>query len=273
MLSWAALRSELRPLISRAAPRVVKSCRVGEAPQAGRIVMRHAPLRCLLAFALSVAIFAAGAAAATAGRHKDISPPIRLHAPWANGVTFKMITYFGHGGHTNANDDYYATDWVVAGTDKGSQCEDAKNIGQPILAPAAGTVFDIQRSNQIGSGGNTVFMSFDDAPIYSAHFEHLASISVNEGEDIPAGTVIGTLGHTGLDASECAHVHFGVRKSINGQDLSIKPGPLDGQRVVPGATITSHNDGSPAPPKSRKGNSHSDQPHGHKPHKHHGGKH
>jgi hypothetical protein len=108
--------------------------------------MRTAIIRCLLALAISEAVLGAEIQAAQAGQHKNISSPIPFHAPWTNGVTFKMITYFGRGGHSDASSNYYATDWVR----KGAACQET---GDPILAPAPGVVTFVQHSVVLGWGG------------------------------------------------------------------------------------------------------------------------
>ncbi len=172
----------------------------------------------------------------SAGQHKDIASPVAMHAPWTAGDTWQVITYFGTDSHTNLNNDYYAVDWKPVG-------ESCHQVGDPILAPAAGTVtFELTTDGGIGSGGKQVWITFDDAPSVTVHFEHLDSVLVGLNAHVNPPDEIGTLGETGLAVDEnCAHLEMGVRKYIQGVPYSIKPGPLDGQRVTPHAQITSHN--------------------------------
>jgi murein DD-endopeptidase MepM/ murein hydrolase activator NlpD len=173
-----------------------------------------------------------------AGQHKKRASPVPLHAPWTAGETFIVTTFYGEDGHSDRNNSFYATDWNRVG----ASCNG--DIGEPILAPAAGTVtFAQSRDLGVGSGGRQVWIELDDAPKVTVRLLHLSTVAVVEGDHVVPPELIGTLGRSGLSAALCAHIHIGVHKRHKGREISIKPGPLDGQPVVRGARITSHNDG------------------------------
>lgn len=78
----------------------------------------------------------------------------------------------------------------------------------PVPAIRAGVVQSIQydRPNLSNGYGNQVFIRHDDGSTFS--YGHLGRVSVTVGQDVTAGTVIGTEGTTGWTDGPCVHIEF-----------------------------------------------------------------
>lgn len=63
--------------------------------------------------------------------------------------------------------------------------------------------------------GNTIKLLSSDAVI---EYTHLNSISVEEGADVKAGSIIGELGNTGLSTGP----HLGLALTVNGLSKDMK---------------------------------------------------
>jgi endonuclease/exonuclease/phosphatase family metal-dependent hydrolase len=97
------------------------------------------------------------------------------------------------------NADYYGSGHH-AGMDMNSNV--AHN---PAMAAHAGTVY---RKGSDGAAGNYLTIKVSDKLYYS--FEHLASISVNQGDKVVAGQKVGVIGNTGNAPSNLGHLHMVV---------------------------------------------------------------
>jgi len=112
--------------------------------------------------------------------------------------------------------------------------------GTPVKAAADGTVDKVGFEN--GGYGNFVKMSHMDGDTkYYTYYAHLHSTSVQAGQKISAGTVVGLSNNTG--ASTGPHLHFGVK--IDGQNPDYK-GYLDPMPFLTGMAAPS----SPASPST-----------------------
>lgn len=86
--------------------------------------------------------------------------------------------------------------------------------GTDILAPHGKTVYaytdgEIFRTTvDSGLGGTTVWLRGEDGTEY--YYAHLDSFSVQEGQQVEAGDVIGVNGSTGNATADAPHVHFEV---------------------------------------------------------------
>lgn len=80
--------------------------------------------------------------------------------------------------------------------------------GTPVYAVADGRVI-MARSN--GGFGNTVEIQHENG--YITQYAHLHRISVRHGQRVNKGTVVGTVGSTGVSTGP--HLHFGLR--VNGR--------------------------------------------------------
>ena len=105
--------------------------------------------------------------------------------------------------------------------------------GTPVIAAAAGTVeklFDSER------GGLTVYIRRPSGQWidYYAHLDSYAP-GLAEGQKVPQGQVIGTVGSTGDASPEAPHLHFAINAMAPGegwwQGRPINPYPLLMKRV------------------------------------------
>ncbi|MPT46832.1 MAG: M23 family peptidase [Sphingobium sp.] len=164
-----------------------------------------------------------------ASRFADEGPKIRLHLPFA-ALSNNGQWYVYWGGRT-IEDNYHAAnvserfayDFVIARDGKshvgdGKRLDDYHCWGQPILAPASGTVVQITEAlpdNPIGTtdkanpGGNHVVLRLGDKRY--AFFAHLqrGSVRVLPGQKLHKGQEIGQCGNSG-NSSE-PHLHFHIQ--------------------------------------------------------------
>ncbi len=85
----------------------------------------------------------------------------------------------------------------------------AAEAGTQVFAACAGTVIDVRDDDLMGT---TVVLSHDDG--FDTIYANLQTEpTVEVGDLVAAGQVIGSVGHTALgEASEPSHLHFGVTK-------------------------------------------------------------
>ena len=85
----------------------------------------------------------------------------------------------------------------------------AAEPGTQVCAAAAGTVLDVRNDDLMGT---TVVLSHDGG--YDTIYANLQAVpTVEVGDYVTAGQVIGSVGHTALsEAAEPTHLHFGVTK-------------------------------------------------------------
>jgi hypothetical protein len=96
--------------------------------------------------------------------------------------------------------------------------------GEPVIAHSAGKVVMVQtgRKNQKDATGNASYGNFvkiDHSNGYATIYAHLDAVTVQKGETVAAGQVIGTMGNTGRSFG--MHLHFEVRKD----NVRIDPTP------------------------------------------------
>ena len=85
----------------------------------------------------------------------------------------------------------------------------AAELGTPVCAASAGTVLDVRDDDLMGT---TVVISHDGG--YDSIYANLqATPTVETGDYVTAGQVIGSVGRTALsEAAQPSHLHFGVTK-------------------------------------------------------------
>jgi hypothetical protein len=128
-------------------------------------------------------------------------------------------------------------------------------IGTPVLAVAPGTVVvagdDAQRS--IGARPDyygllvilQLDLTLDGEPLYVV-YGHLSEITVQEGQHVETGDIVGRVGMTGI--AEGPHVHFEVRLGANDYGATVNPElwlrPRPGRGTLAGLVLAP--DGEPA---------------------------
>jgi murein DD-endopeptidase MepM/ murein hydrolase activator NlpD len=99
-------------------------------------------------------------------------------------------------------------------------------VGTPVEAVMSGTVIDEHLSSDYGT-----YVQIDHGNGYQTIYGHLSSKSVNVGDHVNSGQVIGKSGATGnVDGP---HLHFEVRKGKNN--------PVDPAQLMGGASVLSPN--------------------------------
>lgn len=132
--------------------------------------------------------------------------PFRVYAPWDSGLTNRvggnLPNYYGEGGHTLANGDYWAVD--INGLNGGNSDCDTR-----VRATSPGTVI---RSSWNGGYGIQVVLKHGSTGVTSS-YSHLSStmgrVAVNTV--VRQGQVLGYMGNTG-NSSYC-HLHFEIEKN------------------------------------------------------------
>lgn len=93
--------------------------------------------------------------------------------------------------------------------------------GTPVVAVASGTIDRIRMGTAIG--GNTVWLAADDGTeYYYAHLDRVVA-SLDVGDRVGVGEVLGTVGNTGNAATTPPHLHFQVHP---GGGAPVPPVPL-----------------------------------------------
>lgn len=93
--------------------------------------------------------------------------------------------------------------------------------GTPVVAVASGTIDRIRMGTAIG--GNTVWLAADDGTeYYYAHLDRVVA-SLDVGDHVAVGEVLGAVGNTGNAATTPPHLHFQVHP---GGGAPVPPVPL-----------------------------------------------
>lgn len=104
----------------------------------------------------------------------------------------------------------------------------AAPIGTPVVAAMAGT---IERMFTSGRGGLTVYLRSDDRA-WEAYYAHLSGYpaTLQEGQRVARGTVIGFVGETGNVTPGSPHLHFALTRMASAERWSqgqpVNPYPL-----------------------------------------------
>lgn len=102
----------------------------------------------------------------------------------------------------------------------------------PAIASADGRVTRVEENNL---GGKVVFLR-PEGKNYSLYYAHLDTQSVEAGQNVKTGDVVGLIGNTGNARATPAHLHFGIYASGGAVD----PFPfVNNKRPQPGAVTAS----------------------------------
>lgn len=86
----------------------------------------------------------------------------------------------------------------------------ADSAGEPVVAPAAGTV---AFAGTVPTSGKCVTIETPDG--YSVTLTHLGSIEVAKGTAVAEGDVVGTIGPSGTPEEDAPYVHLGIRRTAD----------------------------------------------------------
>lgn len=124
---------------------------------------------------------------------------IALQMPFIAGETWTVGGagyFYGEVTHTNANNDYYATDW-----------NRSNDYLATVLPVADGTVSAIQDRPCPGTSFGC-FVQIDHASGYRTLYGHLDDVLVSNGTQVGTWTLLGRVGNTGNSYGDHLHLRF-----------------------------------------------------------------
>ncbi|QQQ79215.1 M23 family metallopeptidase [Saccharothrix sp. 6-C] len=118
----------------------------------------------------------------------------------------------------------------------------ADDLGDPVVAAAAGTVRTAAHQGSANGYGNLV--KIEHAGGYFTYYAHLNTMAVREGQSVAQGATIGSVGDTSKPGNDISpHLHYEVRLG-SGYPDNIQPAYFDGVRFgYPDQTLASRNCG------------------------------
>ena len=197
-------------------------------------------------------------------RQLDQHPTAEYQSPTMWRLPVDGIWWVNYGGPTYLQNRHariparrYAYDlaiWKDGGFARGSGStnEDFYAFGQPVVAPADGTVvavLDGMEDNRPGqasslahpAGNHLVIGTAADEYVVIAHLQH-GSIRVQQGDEVSAGDLVALVGNSGLSA--VPHVHFFVQDQPDvtspialGLPVSYSNYYADGELVASGVPV------------------------------------
>ncbi|MDP2903107.1 MAG: M23 family metallopeptidase [Methylovulum sp.] len=98
----------------------------------------------------------------------------------------------------------------------------------PVKAAAPGRVVTINgekcfKNNLPGTCADWGAVGINHGNGYISQYLHMSSISVNSGDKISEGQVIGYSGYTGLPSIESSHLHFEILKKVGNKYFTVDP--------------------------------------------------
>ena len=168
---------------------------------------------------------------------------ITLQMPFIAGETWTVGgggNFYGENTHSNANNDYYATDWNRTG-----------DFQAPVLPVADGIVTAIRdRPCPIGPGtAFGCFVRIDHADGYRTLYGHLEDVFVITNTTVHTWDLIGLVGETG--ASEGVHLH--LRFQRNGSSLCNTVSPPTSTTCFNGENLQAPQGHRPSPMMTASG--------------------
>lgn len=154
-----------------------------------------------------------------------VAQSFAVRLPYVNKENF-IVTQGYNSLPTHVNKDSYALDFSQNG---------CSAYGKDILAAASGRAWIVEEAGYNGGYGTEILILDDDNVVSRyAHFVQ-GSISVNEGDKVKAGAILGKLGNTGLvRGATCTehpgtHLHFAMyNKNADGSFSAQNPEPISG---------------------------------------------
>jgi len=138
-----------------------------------------------------------------------LTSTIVLQMPFIAGETWTVGgagSFYGDGAHTNANNDYYATDW-----------NRTNDNGAALLPVADGIVSDVVAPpNCLPPPSYGCYVRIDHANGYRTLYAHLSSALVANQSPVHTWDLIGKVGSAGLTDPNATHLHLTFRHLDNG---------------------------------------------------------
>lgn len=122
----------------------------------------------------------------------EITTPGYFYPPFRPGLTFQGITYAGHSD--------YAVDWNRRNVLPGGGVEWAADDGEPVLAPARGTVVEVD-----ATVGYVLIQHYNRE--YRTEYRHMDPVEVIAGQRVQRSQRIGRIGDKG-NAPNGTHLHM-----------------------------------------------------------------
>ncbi len=165
-------------------------------------------------------------------RKSTSSAAVILKAPFARGQRWTASTRDNHVGTSSLPTDF-------------NHWPENSDYGQPVLAPADGTVTNISVGAEAGN-----ILSLDHGQGIITRYGHLKDIVVSVGDTVSVGQIIAHVGNTGSPGTR-AHLHMAVLRygnfipiAFDGVEIaqgrgynSSDPAIISTNAVVPGATV------------------------------------
>ena len=133
---------------------------------------------------------------------------IILQMPFIAGETWIVGgggSFYGDGYHTNAYNDYYATDWNLSS---------GSDLGKAVLPVADGTVSAIVAPPCPTTNPSFgCYVRIDHADGYRTQYAHLSQVLVTNGATVHTWTLIGKVGNSGTNDP---HLHLRFQRNNGG---------------------------------------------------------
>ncbi|MEV4313488.1 VCBS repeat domain-containing M23 family metallopeptidase [Actinocrispum sp. NPDC049592] len=119
----------------------------------------------------------------------------------------------------------------------------ADDLGDPVVASAAGTVETAANQGDANGYGNLVKISHGSSGYFS-YYAHLHDMTVQKGDTVAQGQLIGHVGNTSKPGNNIQpHLHYEVRHGSS-YPSNLQPAVFNGVRFpYPDGSVTSHNCG------------------------------
>jgi murein DD-endopeptidase MepM/ murein hydrolase activator NlpD len=155
----------------------------------------------LVILLVALSAFSPWAAHSALAQGGALDSTITLQMPFIAGETWIVGGpgyFYGEVTHTNANNDYYATDWNLPGPANA-------DLGKPVLPVANGFVSVV---DTVCAGNYGCYVQIDHADGYRTVYAHLSQMLVATGSSVYTWTLIGKVGKTGNASGPHLHLRF-----------------------------------------------------------------
>lgn len=132
------------------------------------------------------------------------------------------------------------------GVDINKNTGGSTDLGLPVYSTHAGSVVSLKPYNEHNNSSGTVIKIQSEDNSIQTVYMHLNSTTVNVGDEISEGQQIGTVGGSGYGSLQGhkVHLHYEIRKLINGIYKAINPESSRGDMIDAQKLINSGANGS-----------------------------